>query len=266
MNYITLIYEYPGATNDLSETEYRALIDQHNALQDETYNSRTFVGCGELAPSNEAVTIRNRNNGFQITDGPFAESKEIFVGYYVFDTPHLDDALKLAAKIPTASNAGVEIRPIDRLEREDPVHNAVQQPNLFKPVKPVKLFAVLNYWNETLFESYTEKDIEPFMLGNMAMLNQAQRKHEYVTGDKLMSPATTTSISHKEGQKNIIDGPFSETKEVIMGFHILACKSMDDAIEYAKQIPDTQVGAVEIRPINYYAQQGANAIQWNRSS
>lgn len=261
MNYITLIYEYPGATDDLSETEYQALIDQHNALQEESYNGKAFVGCGELAPSNEAVTVRKRNKEFQITDGPFAESKEIFVGYYVFNTPHLDDALKLAAKIPTASNAGVEVRPIDRMEQEDAVHSEVQQPNLFKPVK---LFAILNYWDETLFESYTEKDIEPFMLGNMALLNQAQEKHEYVTGDKLMSPATTTSISHKEGNISIIDGPFSETKEVIMGFHILACKSVNDAIEYAKQIPDTEVGAVEIRPINYYAQQGANAIQWNR--
>ena len=55
---------------------------------------------------------RERNGDTQITDGPFAETKETLGGYYVIDVPDLDTALKYAARMPNVSYGSVEVRPV----------------------------------------------------------------------------------------------------------------------------------------------------------
>lgn len=73
------------------------------------------IGSGELTPSAKAVSIRTRSaSGQLISDGPYAETKEIIGGYYLLEAADLDEATRLAALIPEASapTSGVEIRPI----------------------------------------------------------------------------------------------------------------------------------------------------------
>jgi hypothetical protein len=59
-----------------------------------------------------ATTIRVRDGETQITDGPFAETKEFLAGYYVIDVPDLDTALEHAAGIPSVDRGSVEVRPV----------------------------------------------------------------------------------------------------------------------------------------------------------
>ncbi len=69
-------------------------------------------GGGRLQPTTAATTIRVRNGQTVASDGPFAETKEQFGGFYVLDCKDLDQALELAAKIPTAKSGSVEVRPL----------------------------------------------------------------------------------------------------------------------------------------------------------
>jgi hypothetical protein len=65
-----------------------------------------------LQPVETATTVRVRNGETMVTDGPFAETKEILGGYYIIDVPDLDAALGWAARIPSAPRGSVEVRPV----------------------------------------------------------------------------------------------------------------------------------------------------------
>jgi hypothetical protein len=75
-----------------------------------------YVTGGKLAGSAAATTVRRRGSAAAITDGPFAETKEQLGGYHVLECRDLDDALALAAQIPTLAAGGtVEVRPLQAL-------------------------------------------------------------------------------------------------------------------------------------------------------
>jgi hypothetical protein len=75
-----------------------------------------FIGGNRLTPANTAITVRVRDGRVSTTDGPFAETKEQFGGYYVIEASDLNEAIQVAAKIPGARFGCVEVRPI----AEDP--------------------------------------------------------------------------------------------------------------------------------------------------
>ncbi|MES2562171.1 MAG: YciI family protein [Pseudomonadota bacterium] len=71
-----------------------------------------FLGANRLKPVDSATTVRVRNGKVTVTDGPFAETKEQFGGYYLIEAHDLDDAIQVAARIPGARYGSVELRPI----------------------------------------------------------------------------------------------------------------------------------------------------------
>lgn len=71
-----------------------------------------FQGANRLKPADTATTIRVREGKLLVTDGPFAETKEQFGGYYLIEAANLDDAIQVAAKIPGARYGCVELRPV----------------------------------------------------------------------------------------------------------------------------------------------------------
>jgi hypothetical protein len=71
-----------------------------------------FISANRLTPADSAITVRVRNGKVTTTDGPFAETKEQFGGYYVIEARDLNEAIHVAAKIPGARLGCVEVRPI----------------------------------------------------------------------------------------------------------------------------------------------------------
>jgi hypothetical protein len=97
-------------SSDLATPSEMAAIDVFNErLQDEGY----WVFAGGLGSPSTATVIDNRNGRALITDGPFVESKEYLVGFWIIDAPDLDVALKLAAEGSKACNRKVEVRPFN---------------------------------------------------------------------------------------------------------------------------------------------------------
>ena len=109
MKYALLIYSEPGSHESLSEADYAAVHREYMALSDEP----TCVGGAQLQPVETATTVRMADGQTLVTDGPFAETKEVFGGYYIFDADNLDDATAMAARIPVVRLGGsVEVRPV----------------------------------------------------------------------------------------------------------------------------------------------------------
>jgi hypothetical protein len=114
MQYLLLIYQNEGAWSKMSEAEQGQAFGQYMAFSKEIRESGHSQGGNALQPIATATTVRVRNGKTQTTDGPFAETREQLGGYYLIEAKDLDEAVKIAARIPDASieNGCVEIRPV----------------------------------------------------------------------------------------------------------------------------------------------------------
>ncbi len=116
MKYALLIYGDDSEWVDLSDEEKAELRAQEMprwiALFDELQKADPNSTGHELDGRGTAKVVRVRNGEQLVTDGPFAETKEVVGGVFVVDLPDLDEAIRLAALIPTAEHGSLEIRPI----------------------------------------------------------------------------------------------------------------------------------------------------------
>ena len=109
MKYALLIYARPGSHEELSDGDRERVFGEYMEL---TRDPR-LVDSAQLQPIETATSVRVRDGQTLTTDGPFADTKEVFGGYYVFDVANLDEALEVAARIPAARLDGVvEVRPV----------------------------------------------------------------------------------------------------------------------------------------------------------
>jgi hypothetical protein len=109
MQYALLIYSKPGAAEALSHDEAEAVHREYMELK----NLPGIVGGAALHPVETATTVRLRDDQVLVTDGPFADTKEIFAGFYLVEAGDLDQATEIAARIPAVRLGGsVEIRPV----------------------------------------------------------------------------------------------------------------------------------------------------------
>jgi hypothetical protein len=109
MKYALLIHERPGSMDGLGEHERTAVYSEYMALRAEP----TCLSGAQLQPVQTATTVRVKDGQTLTTDGPFADTKEVFGGIYVFEADDLDVAIELAARIPAARMGGaIEVRPV----------------------------------------------------------------------------------------------------------------------------------------------------------
>jgi hypothetical protein len=95
-------------STDLATDEEQAAIDVFNTQMQTDGN---WVFAGGLAGPGSATVVDSRAGDAVFTDGPFVESKEFMIGFWIVEAPHLDVALKLAAAGSRACNRRVEVRP-----------------------------------------------------------------------------------------------------------------------------------------------------------
>ena len=113
------------------------------------------------------------------------------------------------------------------------------------------LYAVLCYNDESVTSAWSKEEDDRVMRD----LTAVQRK--YVEAGKLgpvarLLPTTAaTTLRHKVGETIVIDGPFAETKEQLLGFYLIDCGSLDEALDFARELStaNPSSGSYEIRPI-----------------
>ena len=112
MKYMLLIYNDPNLWETLPQEEAQGIMGEYIAFTNRIVESGEFVNGEPLQAVDTATTVKVRDGGTQTTDGPFVETKEHLGGYYVVDCKDLDRAIEIAAEIPDARYAGVEVRPV----------------------------------------------------------------------------------------------------------------------------------------------------------
>jgi hypothetical protein len=80
-------------------------------------------------------------------------------------------------------------------------------------------------------------------------VDDLQERGIWVTGDQLAPPRRARTVRVRSGKAIVTDGPFAETKEVVGGFDLLECDSLEEAVEIAAEHPIAQMGTIEVRPL-----------------
>lgn len=107
MQYLLMIYE---SEKRFSQGYEKVEMEQYEAFGKEF--ATAIKGSNALQPTTAAKTVRLRNGKAKVNDGPFAETKEQLGGYYLVEASNVDEAAKMAAKIPGARFGSIEVRPI----------------------------------------------------------------------------------------------------------------------------------------------------------
>jgi hypothetical protein len=118
MRYLCLIYDEEKKLNAMPKSEADAFMGEYFTFTDNIKKNGHYIGGEALQPVQTATTVRVRNGKISTTDGPFAETKEQLGGYYLINAKDLNDAIQVAAKIPSARLGSVEVRPIQEFDQQ----------------------------------------------------------------------------------------------------------------------------------------------------
>jgi hypothetical protein len=112
MKYMLLIYDNEKGWAKLSETQQQQAMGEYMQFTQQLQSAGQYVTSSQLHPTSAATSVRARSGKRLVTDGPFAETREQLLGYYIIDVNDLDVAIAIAARIPGGPTGGVEIRPL----------------------------------------------------------------------------------------------------------------------------------------------------------
>lgn len=112
MLYALLIYDREADWDDMPEPQKGQLFAEYGAFTKSIVDTGQFKGGEALQPIRTATTIRVREGKTLTTDGPFAETREQLGGFYLVEAKDLDEAMQIAARIPSARVGCVEVRPV----------------------------------------------------------------------------------------------------------------------------------------------------------
>jgi hypothetical protein len=112
MKYMLLIYDAEQDWGKLSEAEQGQIYAEYGQFSQEIRSSGNYLAGAQLQPIATASSVRLRDGKQLVTDGPFAETHEQLGGYYLVEAANLDEAVAIAARIPSARMGTVEVRPV----------------------------------------------------------------------------------------------------------------------------------------------------------
>jgi hypothetical protein len=188
-------------------------------------------GGNPLQPESAGARIVVRGGRAVVTDGPFAESKEVVAGYFLVEAASRAEAIEIAKRCPHVRAGIVEVRGApDR----DAVAAAGKGPR----------FLFLLHMEPGLTDPDRSKYRE--MVGYDEEL---KREGRYVESSQLALDPPAARVETRGGKTLVVDGPFAETKEVAGGYYVVQAGSRAEAIEIAKRCPHARWGSVEVREL-----------------
>jgi hypothetical protein len=110
MQYLLLIYQ--SEANSPSDADRSKMMEEYGKFTQSIIQNGNFKAGDALQPTSSATTVRVKDGKPVVTHGPFAETREALIGYYLIDAKDLDEALAIAARVPSARIGSIEVRPV----------------------------------------------------------------------------------------------------------------------------------------------------------
>ncbi len=112
MKYLCLIYDEETKMRAMTKSQSDAFMGEYMTFTEDVRKKGRYVAGEALHPVSSATTVRVRNGSIVTTDGPFAETTEQLGGFYLIEARDLNEAIQVAAKIPSARVGSIEVRPV----------------------------------------------------------------------------------------------------------------------------------------------------------
>jgi len=206
------------------------------------------IATDRLHPSSKGARVRYAKGQVQVTDGPFAESKELIAGYCLIQTSSLAEAVGWAKRVPFQEGE-IEVRPLHELIEvsSDP---PATRPGTTRYVGLVK--------SDSDVEAGKFPD-EKSVADMGAFLSEAAKAGVFLSGQALRPSSKGARVRYSGRNRQVIDGPFAESKEVVAGFMLLQFKSREEAIAWTRHFVEVDApgrlgheSECEIRPVFEY--------------
>jgi hypothetical protein len=110
-------------------------------------------------------------------------------------------------------------------------------------------FALLLNGAETEWDALGDDGQAAAMDDYFSVTEAMKEAGAYLGGEALTPAATATTLRIRDGKRMVTDGPFIESKEILGGFYLIECASVDEALDWAARLPDAKIGSIEIRPV-----------------
>jgi hypothetical protein len=110
-------------------------------------------------------------------------------------------------------------------------------------------YVCLVYGEEANLDALPQRELDALIGDSLAYDDVLRKSGHYITSDALQSVRTAATVRRRKGKLSVIDGPFAETKEQLIGFILIEAKDLDEAIRVASEIPCARQGSVEVRPV-----------------
>ncbi len=194
-----------------------------------------------LASPDTATTVRVRDGRTLLTDGPFAETKEIVVGYDLLEAPDLDTAVEYAFRHPVAAVGALEVREVwDGFvaERTGPAPS---------PRAGGTEYLFLHVPEPELLRTATRETGDP-----TPWVRDVEERGVTLGGARLRDAedGTAATFRRRDGAATVVRGPFAEVTEQIAGIDRVRVADLDEALALAAAHPTASIGAIEVRPVS----------------
>lgn len=187
-----------------------------------------------LASESDAATVRVRDGRAFVSDGPFAESKEVIGGFWIIDVAGRDEALEIARRCPHARSAAVEV-------------HAVASRHLYTDSERGTPFVFVFRVEPGL------SDPDGAKLREMLAFSEGlERDGQMIETAPLKVDPRPARIEPRGGKVLVTDGPFAESKEGVGGYGLVRVADRPTAIELAKRYPHARWGPIELREILFF--------------
>jgi hypothetical protein len=230
----------------------------------ELASAGALVACDRLQPSSQGKRVHYKAGKFTVTDGPFAETKELVAGYCLIRAASLEEAVAWAKRMPFQAG-DVDVRPLFELT-DFPVDPA-EQPDGWREKEgemqaaapPARKPGTTRYLGMLKADRDTEAGVMPderTLAAMGAFIEEGTKSSVFLSGDGLQPSSQAARVRFCGGHRMVTDGPFAETKELVAGYAILQFATTAEALEWTKRFVQVdapgRLGAeseCEIRPI-----------------
>jgi hypothetical protein len=246
------------------------VLSEMGAYSEQLLNAGVMIGGEGLRSSAQGAKVRISKGKTTVLDGPFAEAKEVVAGYYMLKVKDLAEAIEWTKKLPGADwtpEAEAELRPLH--EPEDFAVDPSEQPGGWRdqeiaarkeletklpgPEKGPRWISFLKA------DKNTEAELDPSLevLEKMgALMGEMQAQGLLISGEGLRASKHGAKVRLKNKKLTVLDGPFTESKELIAGFSMFRAKTKAEAIEWARRCLQIHMegtgidtGEIEVRQV-----------------
>jgi hypothetical protein len=239
---------------------------------EELVQAGALAGCERLQPSSTGTRIHYARGKFTVTDGPFAETKELIAGFSLIKARSREESIQWAKRIPFQEGE-VEVRPLFELS-DFPVDPAEQpdgwrdKEEQFRAAVPARKPGTVRYIGLLKADKNTEAGVMPdekFLSAMGAFMEDGMKSGVFLAGEGLKPSSQGARVRFSGNQRLVTDGPFIETKELIAGYAILQFTSGTEALEWTKRFVEVDAPGrlngeceCELRPLFEFERFGSS--------